>query len=76
MARALAGRISLAVRKDFFSGEYDPSIKEGFQNKLEQITKEHPFPKRTEKSKMKKKQGKKRKRKKDKFRYKKGDYSY
>ena len=76
VARALAGRISLAVRKDFFSGEYDPSIKEGFQNKLEEIEKAHPFPKRTEKSKKKNKQGKKRKRKKDKFRYKKGDYSY
>lgn len=76
VARALAGRISLAVRKDFFSGEYDPSIKEGFQIKLEEIKKTHPFPKRTEKSKKKKKEGKKRKRKKDKFRYKKGDYSY
>lgn len=76
VARALAGKMSLAVRKDFFSGKYDPSIKEGFQNKLEEIRKMHPFPKRTEKSKKKKKEGKKRKRKKNKFRYKKGDYSY
>jgi len=76
VARALAGKISLAVRKDYFSGDYDPSIKEGFQEKLEGITKEHPFPKRTEKSKKKKKQGKKRKKKKDKFRYKKGQYQY
>ncbi|MCC7550799.1 MAG: ATP-binding protein [Methanobacterium sp.] len=76
VARALAGKISLAVRKDYFSGDYDPSIKEGFQEKLVGITKEHPFPKRTEKSKKKKKQGKKRKKKKDKFRYKKGQYQY
>ncbi|MBP1946785.1 NOP5/NOP56 family protein [Methanobacterium petrolearium] len=76
IARALAGKISLAVRKDYFSGKLDPSIKEGFQEKLKGITKEHPFPKRTEKSKMKKKQGKKRKKKKDKFRYKKGQYQY
>jgi len=76
VARALAGKISLAVRKDYFGGEFDPSIKEGFQKKLEVITKEHPFPKRTEKSKKKKKQGKKRKKKKDKFRYKKGQYQY
>ncbi len=76
VARLLAGKITLAVRKDFFSGEYDPSIKEGFMDKLEEITKEHPFPKRTEKSKMKKKQSKKRKRKKDNFRYEKGAYYY
>ena len=76
VARALAGKISLAVRKDFFSGEYDPSVKEGFENKLEEIKKAHPFPKRTEKSKKKKKKGKKRKKKKDKFRYNKEDYSY
>ena len=54
IARMLAGRISLAVRKDFFSGEFDPSIKESFQEKLEEIKKAHPFPKRTEKSKKRK----------------------
>ncbi|NYB51861.1 MAG: ATP-binding protein [Methanobacteriaceae archaeon] len=74
IARLLAGRISLAVRKDYFSGELDPSIKEGFEEKLEKIKKDHPFPKRTEKSK--KKRIKKRKKKKDKFRYRKDDYSY
>ena len=74
VARALAGKISLAVRKDYFSGEYDPAVKEGFQKRLEEITKENPFPKRSEKSK--KKKDKKRKKKKDKFRFKKGDYEY
>lgn len=74
VSRALAAKISLAVRKDYFSGEYDPEVKEGFQKRLEEITKEHPFPKRIEKSK--KKKDKKRKKKKDKFRFKKGDYQY
>ncbi len=74
IARMLAGRISLAVRKDYFNGDFDPSIKESYQDKLEEITKAHPFPKRTEKSK--KKKTKKRKKKKDKFRYKKDDFPY
>lgn len=72
VARALASKISLAVRKDYFSGEYDPAVKESFQKRLEEIIKEHPFPKRATKSK--KGKDKKRKKKKDKFRFKKGDY--
>ncbi|CDG65835.1 MAG: nucleolar protein 56 [Methanobacterium sp.] len=75
IARALASKISLAVRKDYFSGEYDATIKEGFEKRVEEITKEYPFPKRSEKSK-KKKKIKKRKKKKDKFRFKKGDFQY
>lgn len=71
VARALASKISLAVRKDVFSGEFDPKISESFQERLEEIKKENPFPKRTSKSKKKKKRVK-RKRKKDKFRFKKG----
>ena len=63
------------MRKDYFSGEYDAAVKESFEKRVEEITKEHPFPKRTEKSK-KKKKDKKRKKKKDKFRFKKGDYQY
>jgi nucleolar protein 56 len=74
IARTLAASISLAVRKDYFSGELDPSIKEEFQRKLEEIKKTNPFPKRTEKSRKNKTQ--KRKKKKDKFRYKKGDYQF
>lgn len=53
IARTLAAKISLAVRKDVFSGEFDPSIKEGFLKRLETIEKENPFPKRTAKSKNK-----------------------
>ncbi|MCK9151483.1 NOP5/NOP56 family protein [Methanobacterium alcaliphilum] len=51
IARALASKISIAVRKDVFSGELDSSIKESFLDRLETIEKENPFPKRTSKSK-------------------------
>ncbi len=74
VARTLASKISLAVRKDYFTGEYDPTVTESFQERLEEIIKEHPFPKRTAKSK--KGKDKKRKKKKDKFRFKKSDYDY
>ena len=74
VARTLASKITLAVRKDYFSGEYDPAVKESFQKRLEEIIKDHPFPKRATKSK--KGKDKKRKKKKDKFRFKKGDYEY
>jgi nucleolar protein 56 len=73
VARALAAKISLAVRKDVFSGDYDPSIKEEFKQKVEVIKKEHPFPKRKVKSR---KQNVKKKKKKDKYRFKKDHYRY
>ena len=47
IARNLALKITLAVRKDVFSGEYDPSIAEDYLKKVEQIEKENPFPKKT-----------------------------
>ncbi len=37
IARALASKISLAVRKDVFSQEYDPRIKESFHKKVKII---------------------------------------
>ena len=49
VARNLALKITLAVRKDVFSGEYDPSIAEDYIKKVEQIEKENPFPKKTSK---------------------------
>ncbi len=49
VARNLALKITLAVRKDVFSGEYDPSIAEDYLKKVEQIEKENPFPKKTSK---------------------------
>jgi nucleolar protein 56 len=60
VARLLAAKITLAVRKDFFSGEKDPSIVEGFQTRLEEIRKAHPFPKKSTKTKVSKKKKKKR----------------
>jgi nucleolar protein 56 len=60
VARLLAAKISLAVRKDFFSGEKDPRIVEDFQKRLEEIRKAHPFPKKTKKPKIAKKKKKKR----------------
>ena len=47
VARNLALKITLAVRKDVFSGEYDPTIAEEYLKKVEQIEKENPFPKKT-----------------------------
>ena len=47
IARNLALKITLAVRKDVFSGEYNPSIAEDYLKKVEQIEKENPFPKKT-----------------------------
>ncbi|HMK54804.1 MAG TPA: ATP-binding protein [Methanobacteriaceae archaeon] len=63
VSRALAAKITLAVRKDFFSGEKDPTIVKDFQKHLDEIRKAHPFPKRITKSKKphkKKKRDKKR----------------
>lgn len=67
IARALAAKISLAVRKDVYSGDYDPQIKEGFYEKVEKIRKANPFPKRISKSKKTDKQRIKKKKKKEKY---------
>jgi len=56
------------VRKDVFSGEFDPSIKISFEAKVEDIKKANPFPKRPSKSS---KPGKKVKKKKKREKYKK-----
>jgi nucleolar protein 56 len=68
-ARALAAKISLAVRKDVYSGEFDPTIKEELEQRLEEIKKAHPFPPRAVKSRKedKKDKGKKKKKKRDKY---------
>lgn len=54
LARVLASKISLAVRKDVYSGEYDPNIKESYLKRVETIEKENPFPKRSSNSKKQK----------------------
>lgn len=49
IARTLGLKITFAVRKDVFSGEFDPTIAESFLAKVEQIEKDNPFPKKTTK---------------------------
>ena len=71
IARLLASRISLAVRKDVFTHDFNPEIFNEFMVKVEEIEKNNPFPTKTtkkrkeEKLKVKKKlkKGKKRRRK-------------
>lgn len=75
IARALALKISLAVRKDVYSGDYDPELVKDYEKRVEEITKNNPFPKRSKKpdrfgdndSKSGKKSGKKKKKKRDKY---------
>ena len=69
IARMLAGRISLAVRRDVFTKTFDENIFDEFVQKAEEIEKNNPFPTKTNKkrkeekgkSKNKKRKGKKRK---------------
>ncbi|MDR2967270.1 MAG: ATP-binding protein [Methanobacteriaceae archaeon] len=49
IARTLALKISLSVRKDVFTGDFDPKIGEDFLEKVEKIKKDNPFPKKTKK---------------------------
>ena len=71
IARLLASRISLAVRKDVFTHDVNPEIFNEFVQKVEEIEKNNPFPTKTtkkrkeekQKSKKKGKKGKKRRRK-------------
>ena len=67
IARALASKISLAVRKDVFSGEFDPSIKTSFNDRVEEIRKANPFPKRPSKSSKTSKKKSKKKKNRDKY---------
>lgn len=75
IARTLALKISLAVRKDVYSGEYDPSIAESYNKQVEEIKKSNPFPKRSTKSKISTDKGSKTKKKK-KSKYKKNIKDY
>lgn len=49
IARLLALKISLSIRKDVFSQDFDSSIAEVFLKKIEEIKKDNPFPKKTKK---------------------------
>ena len=71
IARLLAGRISLAARKDVFTNDFNPEIFNEFNLKVEEIEKNNPFPTKTskkrkeerQKSKNRRNKGKKRRRK-------------
>ncbi|WP_409200424.1 NOP5/NOP56 family protein [Methanobrevibacter sp. DSM 116169] len=43
IAKKLSLKISLAIRKDVYSGEFDPTISEKFLEEVEKIEKENPF---------------------------------
>lgn len=51
IARTLALKISLSVRKDYFNGKLDKKIKEDFIEKVKKIKKDNPFPKKPSKKK-------------------------
>ena len=69
IARMLAGKISLAVRRDVFTKTFDENAFDDFTEKVEEIEKNNPFPTKTTKkrkeekgkSRNKKRKGKKRK---------------
>ena len=69
IARMLAGKISLAARRDVFTKTFDENTYDDFIQKVEEIEKNNPFPTKTTKkrkeekgkSKNKKRKGKKRK---------------
>ena len=70
IARMLAGKISLAVRRDVFTKTFDENAFDDFIEKVEEIEKNNPFPTKTtkkrkeEKGKSKNKKRKNKKRKK------------
>ena len=68
IARMLAGRISLAARKDVFTHDFNPEIFNEFTAKVEEIEKNNPFPTKTTKKRKEEKQKSKNKRKKSKKR--------
>ena len=68
IARLLAGRISLAARKDVFTHDFNPEIFNEFTAKVEEIEKNNPFPTKTTKKRKEEKQKSKNKRKKGKKR--------
>ena len=68
IARLLAGRISLAVRKDVFTHDFNPEIFNEFNDKVKEIEKNNPFPTKTTKKRKEEKQKSKKKHKKGKNR--------
>ncbi len=68
IARMLAGRISLAVRRDVFTKTFDENVFEDFLEQAKRIEKENPFPTKTTKKRKEEKSKSKKKRKKSKKR--------
>ena len=68
VARLLAGRISLAVRKDVFTHDFNPEIFNEFNSKVEEIEKNNPFPTKTTKKRKEERQKPKKRRRKGKKR--------
>ena len=66
IARMLAGRISLAVRKDVFTKTFDENIADEFKLKVEENEKNNPFPTKTTKKRKEEKSKSKKSRKKGK----------
>ena len=66
IARMLAGRISLAARRDVFTKTIDENVFEEFKEKVEEIEKNNPFPTKTTKKRKEEKSKSKNKRKKGK----------
>ncbi|MDO5825876.1 MAG: ATP-binding protein [Methanosphaera sp.] len=83
LARAVAGKITIAARRDAFTGEYSPGLREQLEKRVEKIKKDNPFPERKNKKSDtgKKKDGKskkdkRKKPKRNKRKLKKGEYIY
>ena len=74
VARTLASKISLAVRKDVYSGGYDPQIAESFEKRVKEIKKNNPFPKRSTKPKKLDDKETRKKKKRDKYKKNVKDY--
>ncbi len=56
IARTIASKISIAARKDAYSGEFDPNLSVELEEKVDKIKKDHPFvTKKTKKNKKRKK---------------------
>ena len=64
IARMLAGKISLAVRRDVFTKTLDENVADEFKQKVEEIEKNNPFPTKTTKKRKEEKSKIKNKRKK------------
>lgn len=78
IARAIAGKIAIAARKDAYGSDYDEKLRTELDERVAEIKRLHPFPERKKKKENKKdkKKPKKRKQKRNKKKLKKGEYNY